>query len=211
MKRNLFVSGIMIFLALFMVGCKGNTYSKLLKKEQKKIKNYISRMDIRVVSSAPDVKQGESWPEKDYISMPTYEYFYFHLSTPLDTLRDVIHAGDVVNVRYRKYGLDSYTDTISCWTTDDAGEPITFTEAKKNKQEFKVAGRGGTDFQAPIDYVKKHPNYDGLIIITDGDAPTPEAPALLRTKLLWIIDNEPSYKQHYESLRKTGRVCLMQL
>jgi len=127
MKRNLFVSGIMIFLAFFMVGCKGNTYSKLLKKEQKKIKNYISRMDIRIVSSTPDVKQGESWPEKDYISMPTYEYFYFHLSTPLDTLRDVIHAGDVVNVRYRKYGLDSYTDTISCWTTDDAGEPITFT------------------------------------------------------------------------------------
>ena len=111
MKRNLFVSGIMIFLALFMVGCKGNTYSKLLKKEQKKIKNYISRMDIRVVSSAPDVKQGESWPEKDYISMPTYEYFYFHLSTPLDTLRDVIHAGDVVNVRYRKYGLDSRITT----------------------------------------------------------------------------------------------------
>jgi predicted metal-dependent peptidase len=91
------------------------------------------------------------------------------------------------------------------------GEPITFTEAKKNKQEFKVAGRGGTNFQAPVNYVKEHLNYDGLIIITDGYAPTPDVPPFLRTKLLWVIDNEPSYKQHYESLRKTGRVCLMEL
>ena len=108
-----------------------------------------------------------------------------------------------------KYGIQEID--VLMFDNEVQGEPITFTEAKKNKQEFKVAGRGGTNFQAPIDYVKKHPNYDGLIIITDGDAPTPEAPALLRTKLLWIIDNEPSYKQHYESLRKTGRVCLMQL
>ena len=62
-----------------------------------------------------------------------------------------------------------------------------------------------------FDHVKENPNYDGLIIITDGYAPTPEVPPFLRTKLLWIIDNEQSYKLRYESLRKTGRVCLMEL
>ena len=91
------------------------------------------------------------------------------------------------------------------------GKPLKLDEAKKNKQEFKVEGRGGTNFQVPIDYVKEHPYYDGLIIITDGYAETPEVPPHLSTKLLWVIDNEKSYKQHYESLRKTGRVCLMQL
>ena len=108
-----------------------------------------------------------------------------------------------------KYGIQE----IDVLMFDDVvqGEPITFTEAMKNKQEFKVEGRGGTNFQAPIDYVKETPNYDGLIIITDGYAPTPDVPPFLRTKLLWVIDNEPSYKQHYESLRKTGRVCLIQL
>jgi predicted metal-dependent peptidase len=108
-----------------------------------------------------------------------------------------------------KYGIQE----IDVLMFDDVvqGEPITFTEAMKNKQEFKVEGRGGSNFQAPIDYVKETPNYDGLIIITDGYAPTPDVPPFLRTKLLWVIDNEPSYKQHYESLRKTGRVCLMQL
>ena len=91
------------------------------------------------------------------------------------------------------------------------GKPIKLDEAKKNKQEFKVIGRGGTNFQVPIDYVKEHPNYDGLIIITDGYAETPEVPPHMSTKLLWVIDNEQSYKQNYSSLRKTGRVCLMQL
>lgn len=108
-----------------------------------------------------------------------------------------------------KYGIQEIDVLMFDW--DVQGEPITFTEAKKSKQEFKVCGRGGTNFQAPIDYVKEHPNYDGLIIITDGFAPIPEVPPFLRTKLLWVIDNEPSYKQNYESLRKTGRVCLMQL
>lgn len=91
------------------------------------------------------------------------------------------------------------------------GKPLKLDEAKQNKQEFIVKGRGGTNFQAPVDYVKDHPNYDGLIIITDGYAETPDVPPHLKAKLLWVIDNEESYKLHYESLRKTGRVCLMQL
>ena len=91
------------------------------------------------------------------------------------------------------------------------GKPLKLDGAKKNKTQFEVKGRGGTCFQVPIDYVKEHPGYDGLIIITDGYAPTPDVPPHLKAKLLWVIDNEDSYKLHYESLRKTGRVCLMQL
>lgn len=108
-----------------------------------------------------------------------------------------------------KYGIQEID--VLMFDDDVQGEPITFTEAKKNKQEFKVRGRGGTNFQAPVNYVKEHPNYDGLIIITDGYAPIPDVPPFLRAKLLWVIDNEQSYKQRYNSLRKTGRVCLMQL
>ena len=108
-----------------------------------------------------------------------------------------------------KYGIQEID--VLMFDHEVQGEPITFTEAKKNIQEFKVRGRGGTSFQAPVDYVKENPNYDGLIIITDGYAPTPEVPPFLRAKLLWVIDNEKSYKEHYDSLRKTGRVCLMEL
>ena len=108
-----------------------------------------------------------------------------------------------------KYGIQEID--VLMFDHEIQGEPITFTEAKKNKQEFKVRGRGGTSFQAPVNYVKEHPNYDGLIIITDGYSPVPDVPPHLRAKLLWVIDNEKSYKEHYDSLRKTGRVCLMEL
>ena len=108
-----------------------------------------------------------------------------------------------------KYGIQEID--VLMFDHEIQGEPITFTEAKKNKQESKVRGRGGTSFQAPVNYVKEHPNYDGLIIITDGYSPVPDVPPHLRAKLLWVIDNEKSYKEHYDSLRKTGRVCLMEL
>ena len=89
------------------------------------------------------------------------------------------------------------------------GEPIVLKSKDKNKHELKVKGRGGTCFQAPIDYVSQHQEYDGLIIITDGCAPTPELPLHFRTKVLWVIDNEGKYR-HCDDLRKTGRVCLLQ-
>ena len=108
-----------------------------------------------------------------------------------------------------KYGIQEIDVLMFDW--DVQGEPIKLGEAKKNKQEFKVQGRGGTNFQATIDYVKEHPDYDGVIIITDGWAPTPEVPPHLKAKLLWVLDNEHAYQENSEDLRKTGRVCLMQV
>ena len=108
-----------------------------------------------------------------------------------------------------KYGIQEID--VLMFDTVVHGDPLALTEAKKSKQEFKVEGRGGTNFQAPIDYMVAHPQYDGLIILTDGCAPNPEVPPHLRTKLLWVIDNESSYKYRYDTLRKTGRVCLMEL
>ena len=108
-----------------------------------------------------------------------------------------------------KYGIQEID--VLMFDTVVHGDPLPLSDAKKSKQEFKVEGRGGTDFQAPIDYMVAHPQYDGLIILTDGCAPNPEVPPHLRTKLLWVIDNESSYKYRYDSLRKTGRVCLMEM
>ena len=109
-----------------------------------------------------------------------------------------------------KYGIQEID--VLMFDTMVQGKLMTLTEAKKNKQTFEVKGRGGTNFQVPIDYVTAHPDYDGLIILTDGEAPVPKVPALLRAKILWVIDNaENFYKRHYEDFRKTGRVCWMEL
>ena len=106
-----------------------------------------------------------------------------------------------------KYGVQQID--IIMFDTNVYGKPLELTDAKKNLKELNVKGRGGTDFQAPVDYAVEHPEYDGLIIITDGCASCPNTERL-RTKLLWVIDNESSYKNIHENLRKTGRVCLME-
>ena len=106
-----------------------------------------------------------------------------------------------------KYGIQQID--VLMFDAKVQGKPLALTDAKKNIKELKVSGRGGTDFQAPVDYAVEHPEYDGLIIITDGFAPCPNTERL-RTKLLWVIDNESSYRNNYEHLRKTGRVCLLE-
>ena len=108
-----------------------------------------------------------------------------------------------------KYGIQQVDVLMFDWEIQ--GDVMRLDDAKKRKQEFKVQGRGGTSFQAPVDYLVEHPEYDGMIIITDGYAPVPEIPPHCKAKLLWIIDNEASYRRNSIALRKTGRVCLMQV
>lgn len=112
-----------------------------------------------------------------------------------------------VTTSFFKYGIQQID--VLMFDAKVQGKPLALTDAKKNIKELKVCGRGGTDFQAPVDYAVEHPEYDGLIIITDGFAPCPNTEHL-RTKLLWVIDNESSYRNNYEHLRKTGRVCLLE-
>ncbi len=113
---------LLVFVAL--AACKGNTYSKQIRQEAKEIDNYISRHNINILKEEPKLGHGERWAEKDYIALEGYDHLYFHLSSPIDTNAAKITAGDNINLRYRKYGLGTYTDTVSTWTTDDAGEPI---------------------------------------------------------------------------------------
>ena len=62
------------------------------------------------------------------------------------------------------------------------------TNLKRAKTEFKVIGRGGTDFQQVIDYSNKM-KADGLIIFTDGAAPAPSQPRK-KSKVLWLLTDE---------------------
>ena len=137
--------------------------------------------------------------------------FTTHLLIAIDTSGSVgsEDLGRYLNVitSFFKYGIQEID--VLMFDTRVYGKPLTLTDAKKSIKELNVKGRGGTDFQAPVDYAVEHPEYDGLIIITDGYAPCPNTEQL-RTKLLWVIDNESSYKNIHENLRKTGRVCLLE-
>lgn len=108
-----------------------------------------------------------------------------------------------VIAQFFKYGIQGI-DII----TFDAIVYRDVIQLKKAKdRQITIKGRGGTDFQPVVDYFCKHSDYDGMIIVTDGYAPVPQVPLMLKYKMLWIIDNKTCYETNGHLFRKVGRVC----
>ena len=66
-------------------------------------------------------------------------------------------------------------------------------ELKKAARNIKITGRGGTDFQPAIDYYENHPEYQGLIIFTDGYANIPKIKK--NKQILWILTGKNEYDE----------------
>ena len=106
--------------------------------------------------------------------------------------------------RFFKYGVEK----IDVVTFDTAlGEPMTLSKAR---YKIEVKGRGGTCFQPVVNFMADHPEYDGLIIFTDGYAPKPEVSAKLKGRILWILRSEKEYKDHRNWMKESGRVCFIE-
>ncbi len=103
-----------------------------------------------------------------------------------------------------KYGIKEI-DVIQ-FDTEIKGQPILF---KKAKQQIKINGRGGTDFQCVIDYAVEKRNYDGLIIFTDGYAPIPKIKKRTKTRILWLFISEESYNEMYSKLSHLGKAAFI--
>ncbi len=66
-------------------------------------------------------------------------------------------------------------------------------EAFNPKKEFKVKGRGGTDFQPVIDhYNKNSKKYTSIIYFTDGECSSPNN---VRCKILWVHSSKCTINQ----------------
>lgn len=81
---------------------------------------------------------------------------------------------------------------------------------KKKMKEVKALGRGGTSFNEPIMYAHMN-RYDGLVILTDGYAPEPIIPQGMRCEIMWVCQDQESYRDNEHWMRKSGRVCVMEL
>ena len=82
--------------------------------------------------------------------------------------------------RFFKYGIEKH-DVIQF----DAEVKPEILTLKKAKKKVQITGRGGTNFQAVIDFYESNPAYDGLILFTDGEAPCPKIHRTL--KKLWFF------------------------
>lgn len=71
--------------------------------------------------------------------------------------------------------------------------------------EAKIVGRGGTDFQAPIDYAIQN-RYDGIIYFTDGYAPYPTLPKdKPEYPISWVLCNKTDYESFVKSFFTIGK------
>lgn len=73
----------------------------------------------------------------------------------------------------------------------DADIHLPLISLKKVATTAKVTGRGGTDFQPPVDYFNDHKEYDGMIVFTDGYAPIPKLP--MGRRILWALKDKKCY------------------
>lgn len=71
---------------------------------------------------------------------------------------------------------------------------------RKARKSVKITGRGGTNFQAPIDYYSTHTEYDGLILFTDGCADIPRINT--RRRILWILTSKQDYENSHTWIEK---------
>ena len=81
---------------------------------------------------------------------------------------------------------------------------------KHANNEIEVTGRGGTDFQPIFDYIATtNGKYDGLMILTDGQAPIPVIPDKRQYHILWVCCDKNAYEANKEWMQKSGRVCFI--
>ena len=121
MKTKIILTAV---IALLLAACRNNNvYSDLLKAERQLIESYIQRQGIQVWDTLP---ANDEWGEKVYYRVPDADNFYFHLVAIGDTSLKEVKSGDIVSVRFKRYSLDEYADTLYNWTTQDSPEPINF-------------------------------------------------------------------------------------
>ena len=73
-------------------------------------------------------------------------------------------------------------------------KPVKFT---KNFNLAEITGRGGTNFQPPIDYfLENRSRYSGMIIFTDGEGDVPKIPGGTGNfSILWILDSRIGFEK----------------
>lgn len=106
--------------------------------------------------------------------------------------------------RFFQYGIRQI-DVVQFDTV--LGEVQTLAKAS---EDIQIKGRGGTSFQSFIDFVAKHPEYDGALIYTDGYASQPTIPASMTTPLCWILRSESELQEHEKWMKESGRVCVIE-
>lgn len=150
-KIQLILVGIVLLVAY---GCNSNIYSEQLKKERKLIESYIARQGLNIVDTLP---ADDEWEENTYYRVPEGDNCYFHMVALGDTTFPEIEKNDPVLLRFKRYTLDEYPDTLSNWGTLDSTDPI--------KLEYMVnSDKSCTGWQVALKYMKYPYSHCKIIV-----------------------------------------------
>lgn len=138
---------------LTITGCKDrdSVYSVQRKAEKKLIEEYIKRENIKVLNEFPADNQ---FADNEYVL--TESGLYFQLVDE-GTGTDTIAYNDKVILRYKRWGLNSYSDTISYWTTDESAYPLTFQYGISSDYSCEA-------WQEAVGYMKRNNSHAKLIV-----------------------------------------------
>ena len=161
----------------------------------------VLSMNRRLTRMRPSRRTG-------FDNMGSLRQFTSRLLVALDVSGSITREGisyflGVVNSAF-KYGITEIE--VIQFETD-----VTVSQTLRHAMRESIAvGRGGTNFQAPVDYAAER-DFDGLVILTDGEALAPQIPAGFHTEILWVCESEYAFERHAEWMRASGRVCTMRL
>ncbi len=149
---------------------------------------------------------------------PSRRYGFEHMGSRYDLRTRLLFAVDVSgSMTHRdlqigfsiiggffQYGIESID--VVWFDTELRGSPQTLRRARN---DYPIVGRGGTDFGCVIDFVDQRNDYDGVIIFTDGQAPSPRPPQNRQTKICWLMRDQASYQANANRLAVTGRTTFI--
>jgi predicted metal-dependent peptidase len=189
----------------------GNLTEKIIASSKAKIdyRKTLSGFRASILSSKRHLTRMRPNRRFEFQQMGSKYDLETRLLIAVDTSLSVTHT-ELANFfgvmrRMFRYGV-SKIDVIQFDCQLQTPQPISIKDAKQMKCR-EVKGRGGTDFQVAIDYLREHNYYDGMVIFTDGYAPQPKIDFFTRTKFVWVLTDEKSYDENKELMRKIGRVC----
>lgn len=144
-----------------------------------------------------------------FLQMGSTRQFDTHLLVAIDvsgSITDAMLADFFSSVnRLFRYGVVQI-DLVQFDAELGSIQPL--TNAHK---DITIKGRGGTDYQPLFDEIdRREKDYDGLLILTDGQAPPPRLSKRLHDghfPVLWVCPNREAYEQSREWMQKVGRVC----
>lgn len=110
----------------------------------------------------------------------------------------------VIN-KFFKYGIERI-DVVQ-FDTIIHGAPTPLRKAMKGNIE--ILGRGGTNVQPVFDMMATHKEYDGLIVLSDGDFAPPRIEGR-RPRTLFVLTNSGAHGDARAELEKIGRVCVIE-